>query len=108
MLVLCRITFPSSFTVANVSSPSKTNSAVEPAGRLGFWKMFRYVHDFSFTHLVFSSLKPIKGSSILRSVSMSMAKMVYCERTSCWPVSPGEPQMEPQGLASKHLVHRCL
>lgn len=56
------MTFPSSFTLANVSKPSKARTIVELGAASGFWKTFRYVHDFSFTHLVLTSLKPMNGS----------------------------------------------
>jgi hypothetical protein len=65
MLSLSRIVWSSSLTLANVSSPSKTKKMEDPAGTSGFWKTFRYVHDFSLTHLALSSLKPINGSSSL-------------------------------------------
>lgn len=64
-MLLSRITFPSSFTLANVSRPSKARMILEPGAASGLWKTFRYVHDFSFTHLALSSLRPMNGSSSL-------------------------------------------
>lgn len=48
--------------MANVSRPSKARTIVELGAASGFWKMFRYIHVLSFTHLALSSLKPMNGS----------------------------------------------
>lgn len=54
---------------AYVSSPSNTRTLLHPRGAFGVEKSTRYVHDFSATQSVSSSLSSKKGSGILASLA---------------------------------------
>ena len=111
MLLLSRIVFPSSVTVARVSRPSKTKVIKESSGTDGFWKTLRYVQDFSLTHLASSSLNPWNGSWSLIEYKLSIWYLYVCNAlTYCSLASPDGPRMELWTLASKRVRNhpRCL